>query len=435
MADLVDFLENGHDPSGATLNSNYLSIGQTEYESGGSIGKAMLLEQVVGHDPTDVGPEHLDLATALAGTVCRKAITNVCAAAGNYRNTPSVFGQSLGIIAQVRGGQSATKPVAYLVSQQQADGSFPSQLPKSAGDEDVDSTAMAAMALDLVPGHTAVVDKALAWMAGRQLADGGFPARPATPPTAPASPSRTEPAGEHVRRRDRPRPRLPRRPPAAGRRVPRQRGDDVVRRPRVRAGARRVHRGVLRHPADHRHAAGGRLDPAAEHPARQHPARQHPPAGTPPAPSGTRPPGSTSGSSGSSVSSGSSGPAGSSSGAGGSLSTSGTGVGGSSRGGGVVDSGSGSSSASSSSTTTPAPTSTSPGSATPSTTSTSSTVAGSGSTTPPVRDLAASPTSGPLSKVNPLWWVVFALVLVFGVALALTLRRRPAGAHEGGAHR
>ncbi|WTU30745.1 terpene cyclase/mutase family protein [Kitasatospora purpeofusca] len=89
-----------------------------------------------------------------------------------------MFSQALGIMAQLRAGDTANAaaPIAYLKSLQHADGSWPSLIPAT-GDSDVDSTAMAVMALALAPGDeaAAAVDKGVAWIAGRQLADGGFP--------------------------------------------------------------------------------------------------------------------------------------------------------------------------------------------------------------------------------------------------------------------
>jgi prenyltransferase beta subunit len=101
-----------------------------------------------------------------------------CAGGGNYRYATSVFDQALGIIAQLRAGQyhPAAAPVRYLESLQASDGSFPSLIPDS-HDHDVDSTAMAVMALALAPGATAAADvrTGLAWIASRQDSGGGFP--------------------------------------------------------------------------------------------------------------------------------------------------------------------------------------------------------------------------------------------------------------------
>ncbi|WTU05052.1 terpene cyclase/mutase family protein [Kitasatospora sp. NBC_00070] len=89
-----------------------------------------------------------------------------------------MFSQSLGVLAQLRAGDTANAaaPIAYLRGLQTPNGSWPSLIPAT-GDADVDSTAMAVMALSLVPGDEAAqaVDRGLAWLAGKQETDGGFP--------------------------------------------------------------------------------------------------------------------------------------------------------------------------------------------------------------------------------------------------------------------
>ncbi|MFF1902802.1 prenyltransferase/squalene oxidase repeat-containing protein [Kitasatospora sp. NPDC058218] len=173
---IVDFLDQqGKDAGDRTVN-DWTGIG-TEYAGGGSIGKEALLAEAVGRDPRAFGGH--DLIAALALAVCaRPAPDTGCEAAGNYTWATSVFSQSLGIMAQLRAGDTANAaaPIGYLKSLQHADGSWPSLIPAT-GDSDVDSTAMAVMAFALVPGDEAAqaVDKGLAWLAGRQLADGGFP--------------------------------------------------------------------------------------------------------------------------------------------------------------------------------------------------------------------------------------------------------------------
>ncbi|WP_051740109.1 prenyltransferase/squalene oxidase repeat-containing protein [Kitasatospora sp. MBT66] len=173
---IVDFLDRqGKDANDRTVN-DWTAIG-TEYAGGGSIGKEALLAEVVGRDPRAFGGH--DLIAALAAVTCAKADDSTgCAGAGNYTWATSVFSQALGIMAQLRAGDTANAaaPIAYLKSLQHADGSWPSLIPAT-GDSDVDSTAMAVMALALVPGDeaAAAVDKGVAWIAGRQLADGGFP--------------------------------------------------------------------------------------------------------------------------------------------------------------------------------------------------------------------------------------------------------------------
>ena len=79
-------------------------------------------------------------------------------------------------MAQLRAGEQAEEPLAYLESLQQDSGAWPSLIPAT-NDSDVDSTAIAAMTLDLAGGEQAdkAVAGALKWIASKQLPDGGFP--------------------------------------------------------------------------------------------------------------------------------------------------------------------------------------------------------------------------------------------------------------------
>lgn len=462
LADVVAFVERGHDAAGTDLGS-WTGITDwqdhtypDDYRSGGSIAKAVVLEQVVGHDPTRVGG--LDLLGNLAQTLCSAPDTNGCAAAGNYRYATSTFSQALGVIAQTRAGVDAGAPTAYLAGLQAPDGSFPSLLPAS-GDADVDSTAVAAMALDLVPGHAAAVDRAVAWVAARQSADGGFDGTSGTSLNTAglAVQGLALRATTYAAPLARVRAFLAAHQNADGGFgiTTTETASDVRASAQAVGGSTGLSFGTLT-------VAGGlptggtgtpptstptSTPPTSTAPTTTTPPTSTPPTSTPPTstaptsrpststpaastPAGTRettPPG-TSGSSSASAGAGS---------GGGSLSTSGTGPDGSAaRSGGVVDSGPGSSSTASSATTPASTSTTSPAStSTPTSTSTTSTAVAGGGTTPPVRDLATSSTSGPLSKVNPLWWAVLALAVAFGVALAMTLRRRPPGAHEAGARR
>jgi hypothetical protein len=175
---IVAFLDDqGTDPSGDTVNE-WTGIG-TSYVSGGAIGKEALLAEVVGANPRQFGGH--DLIAALNATVCARAsggANPVCPAAGSYRNDTSMFDQALGVIAQLRAGQAgaASKPIAYLESLQNTNGSFPALIPPSGGG-DVDSSAMAVMALALVPGPQAAADvtAGIDWIAGEQERSGGFP--------------------------------------------------------------------------------------------------------------------------------------------------------------------------------------------------------------------------------------------------------------------
>jgi hypothetical protein len=175
---IVAFLDSaGKDPNGNTVNT-WTGIG-TAYASGGAIGDEALLAQVTGYNPRDFGGH--DLIAALDASVCARASTGSntsCAGAGNYTYGSSVFDQALGIMAQLRASQTseAAAPIRYLESLRNADGSFPSLIPDS-HDHDVDSTAMAVMALALVPGAVAAADvrSGIAWIAKVQEGDGGFP--------------------------------------------------------------------------------------------------------------------------------------------------------------------------------------------------------------------------------------------------------------------
>ncbi|MFJ5265259.1 prenyltransferase/squalene oxidase repeat-containing protein [Streptomyces sp. NPDC088387] len=175
---IVDFLDHGgKDGEGRTVQ-DWTGIGSA-YVLGGSLGKTALLAEAVGRDPRDFGGE--DLIAALAKAVCTAPSTapdRSCAAKGAYTYAPSVFSQSLAVMAQVRAGEetAAAEPIAYLASLQHTGGAWPSLIP-STNDSDVDSTAIAAMAMDLAGGDDAeqAVDKALAWIASKQLPDGGFP--------------------------------------------------------------------------------------------------------------------------------------------------------------------------------------------------------------------------------------------------------------------
>ncbi|SCF05090.1 prenyltransferase/squalene oxidase repeat-containing protein [Micromonospora chokoriensis] len=176
---IVEFLRGGGavGDNGFTVDM-WLGVG-TDYAVGGAIGKVALLAQATGYDPRSFGGH--DLIAALGDVTCAKVDAQTgCAGAGNYRYATSVFGQSLGIIAQLRAGQgeAAAKPVEFLRGLQRADGSFPSLIPAADTDRDVDSTAMAAMALAALaddPAAVTAVDKALAWIASTQKEHGGFP--------------------------------------------------------------------------------------------------------------------------------------------------------------------------------------------------------------------------------------------------------------------
>jgi hypothetical protein len=177
LKEITGFIDDqGKDASGRTVNS-WTGIG-TRFAASGAIGKEALLAEVVGDNPRHFGGH--DLLAALDAAVCRRASASAsgsCAGRGDYANATSVFDQALAIIAMVRAGQRAqvAEPVAFLERLRNADGSFPSLIPDS-HDQDVDSTAMAVMALALVNSQVARADvtSGVAWIASRQVPSGGF---------------------------------------------------------------------------------------------------------------------------------------------------------------------------------------------------------------------------------------------------------------------
>jgi hypothetical protein len=177
LAGIVTYIEKAGDDGADTNINTWTGVG-TPYVSGGDLGKEALLAEVVGVNPRDFG--RLNLISQIDAAVCTAASTDgsgKCVAAGNYYYSSSVFDQALGIMAQMRAGDTANarSPVTYLLSLQHTDGSFPSLIPPVPPDSDVDSTAMAAMALALVPSERAAVAKAVAWIAEQQESNGGFP--------------------------------------------------------------------------------------------------------------------------------------------------------------------------------------------------------------------------------------------------------------------
>jgi hypothetical protein len=174
---IISFIDHGEkDQSGRTVD-DWTGIG-TKSADGGAIAKEALLAEVVGDNPSNFGGHNL--IAALDGSICDQASPGTggpCAGLGNYRYASSVFDQALGVIAQVRAGQAASvlAPTAFLEGLRNPDGSFPSLIPDS-HDQDIDSTAVAVMALAVAKGTQASKDvsSGLAWIARQQLPSGGF---------------------------------------------------------------------------------------------------------------------------------------------------------------------------------------------------------------------------------------------------------------------
>ncbi|MFJ9551412.1 prenyltransferase/squalene oxidase repeat-containing protein [Streptomyces erythrochromogenes] len=174
---IVDFMDKGG-KDGQKRGIHEWTLVGTKYANGGSIGKAAVLAESVGRDPRSFGGQ--DLIAALGRITCqaKTSAPQECAAKGNYAYATSVFKQSLGVMAQLRAGEktAAAEPAAYLKSLQAPSGAWVSLIGEPSGPE-VDSTAMAAMTVDLLPDadSQAAVDRALAWLATQQKEDGGFP--------------------------------------------------------------------------------------------------------------------------------------------------------------------------------------------------------------------------------------------------------------------
>lgn len=176
---LVDGLDKNTPSESGNTVVDWAGLG-SEYAEGGSIGKLALLAEVAGRDPHSFAGH--DLIAELGKLVCTGTTPigeSPCYGKGNYAGGSSVFKQTLGIMAQVRGGAgdaAVAAPTSFLLSLQNTDGGFPSLIPADGGASDIDSTAMAVMALSLVPGDTnaAAAEKGIAWVAGQQLPDGAF---------------------------------------------------------------------------------------------------------------------------------------------------------------------------------------------------------------------------------------------------------------------
>ncbi|WP_443059199.1 prenyltransferase/squalene oxidase repeat-containing protein [Streptomyces sp. NBC_00435] len=177
LRNIVDFLDKGGRDGKNRGIHDWTLIG-TKYAAGGSIGKTALLAEAVGRDPRNFAGQDLIAALAQGTCTARTDSPKQCAAKGNYAYATSVFSQSLGVMAQLRAGATAAaaEPITFLRSLQDPSGGWVSLIGEPS-DAEVDSTAMAAMTLDLLPdaGSQAAVDKGLAWLAGQQRADGGFP--------------------------------------------------------------------------------------------------------------------------------------------------------------------------------------------------------------------------------------------------------------------
>lgn len=171
--------------------SALLTAGARDYVSKGTEGSvfADLLSQVVlavtarGDDPTSVAGENLraELIGLLAGPASgvEGKVQNRSLKKGvpTYAHTPiTVNTQALAVLALARSGGVPEAAVGYLLSTQQANGSFSSPLTTAAALRPDTALAIVALAGARDSGGTgleAPIARAAAWLAGFQRVDGG----------------------------------------------------------------------------------------------------------------------------------------------------------------------------------------------------------------------------------------------------------------------
>lgn len=181
----------GGDPAETATLSALLADGTRDYISKGTEGSAFadLLSQVVlavtarGDDPASVGGEDLraELVSLIAGPASgvEGKVQNRSLKKGvpTYAHTPITLNtQALAVLALARSGGAPKAAVDYLLSAQQANGSFSSSL--SAAATLRPETALAIVALGAArdsgsAGLEQPIARAGAWLAGFQQDDGG----------------------------------------------------------------------------------------------------------------------------------------------------------------------------------------------------------------------------------------------------------------------
>ena len=158
---VVAFIRTGRDGSRRTVDT-WTGIGTSSADAG-AIAKEALLAEATGYNPRNFGGH--DLIGALDSLV--------------DSTTASTFDQALVVIAELRAGHGAqaASAAARLGSVQRRDGGWAS-LPAGGRSSETDSTAIASMALVLVPhdaAATAAARRGVSFLAHRQARDGGFP--------------------------------------------------------------------------------------------------------------------------------------------------------------------------------------------------------------------------------------------------------------------
>jgi hypothetical protein len=143
----------------------------------GSIAKVALAAQVAGSDATAFGGSNL--LAQLKADECTAATVpydqfgdTVCAAPGAAKNIFSSVSESLAILTEARAGGIYTPSAAavtYIDSLQCPSGGFSGGITACvAGDEDIDATSYAIMALSLLTGQATHLANAVTWLHGQQ---------------------------------------------------------------------------------------------------------------------------------------------------------------------------------------------------------------------------------------------------------------------------
>jgi hypothetical protein len=139
----------------------------------GSLGKLALAAEVAGADPTDFDGHNL--LQLLQQDECPADATTCTPGAG--RNIYSSVSESLIILAEARGGGSyapSDAAVTYFLSLQCPNGGFTDTTNACTAGKDasVDETGYAVAALLALGGHEEEVRKAVTWLKGQRKADG-----------------------------------------------------------------------------------------------------------------------------------------------------------------------------------------------------------------------------------------------------------------------
>ncbi|WP_433273949.1 peptidase [Actinosynnema sp. CS-041913] len=136
----------------------------------GAYAKLALAVLAQGKDPANFGG--VDLIAGLTALQAPSGrFTDKTSYPSDFTNN---FSQSIAVVALERHGTAPEAAVTFLAGSACPDGGFPLQFAQATCTSQVDATAMAVQAL-LAAGRTADAADGVAWLAGRQLADGGFP--------------------------------------------------------------------------------------------------------------------------------------------------------------------------------------------------------------------------------------------------------------------